>query len=439
MSENSSDLYSVSIDNITLVSNDGRVTVDLTPFVLSINIIENIHSPFISCHLTVIDFESVSSKFPLVGQEYLIVNYTKKRSLSDNNRQSRYTFIVYSQTQGGIAENNRLQGYNLHGVTVERFIDKSLTFSKSFHSSYGVMVDTIFNDYFKSLNKPIEVEPTKGIQKFIVPFSSPLEAIELIRKRSLSVQEPYTPYLFFQTREKFVFASYNTLFSNAILNPKANIAHYYVNTLPDDQNRLPSPIARNVVGDNALNDILSLSILDKYNSLRSMDNNAYSSLSSSFDLTTKSFIRRQYNISDKKDQFFLGNKGLPLSQTFTDNFENVGSSGPYEITDVIGRYTDGSSQDFLPDAISSMTSYLHTASQERIVLNLYGDNSYMPGDAIYLGITDVDGKLDPTLSGYHFITAVRHMITIDSVPRYVVSLECFKGSYLKTVDNMQNG
>lgn len=435
MNENTSvDNYSVHIDNITLVSLDGSKTLDIQKFIISLSIVEDIFSPFITCHLALLDYDQISSTFPLSGQEYLIVNFTKEKG--GLFKQSSFTFLLYSQTEGGIGENNKFEGYVLNGVTIDRFLNKSLAFSKSYHNSYSYMVSDIFENYFSSTGKKIDVEQTKGIQKFIVPYISPFEAIEIIRKKSVSQREPFTPYLFFQNQEKYVFASYYSVFSNALSDPKSRIVHYYSKNVKSDSNRTPSFLQTPEIGQNGINDILSLSILNKYDTLSAADKNAFSALSNSFDLTTKSFIRRKFNLSDKEQTFAFGNKGRFVNKAFSNLLENIGSSNYFTITDDAGRYSDGSTQDIYPSALASMVSYSTIATQERIILNLYGDNNFKAGDSIFLGITDFKGTFDPTLAGSHLISTVRHIITFDSQPRYVVALECLKGNYLKQIENM---
>jgi len=432
MSDKTTDQYSVSVDSIYIVSADGSKPLDIKNFVLTISIVEDILNPFISCHVAVLDFDDIAASYPLLGQEYLIVNFTKEKGGA--YRQSSFTFLLYSQTKGGVGENNKFQGYILNGVTIERFRDKSLSFSRSFHDTYSGMVSNIFDLYLKNTGKEISVEPTQSVQKYICPYLSPLKAIEVLRKKSVSQKEPYTPYLFFQNQERFVFQSYYTLFSNSLNNPSARKVHYYANF------QSPLPTESNIVDTDRVNDILSISILNKYDTVRLMDNNALSSTTFLFDLTTKSYQRPSFSLSSKESKFEFGNRGRFLKNSFTDQFEKIGSPGSYYVTDVIGRYSDGSSKDPFPEAVSSMMSYLEIATHDRVVVNLFGDNNIKAGDAIQLGITGIQYKddklqLDPTLSGYYLISTVRHMITLDSQPRYMVSLECLKGNYLKDIES----
>lgn len=432
------DEYSVDVDGIFLVSADGSKPLDIKNFVISLSIVEDILNPFISCHIVVMDFDDIAASYPLIGQEYLIVNFTKKKG--GVYRQSSFTFLLYSQTKGGVGENNKFQGYVLNGVTIERFRDKSLSFSRSFHDTYSGMISKIFDLYLKNTGKELFVEPTQSVQKYISPFISPLEAIEVIRKKSVSKKEPYTPFLFFQNQERFVFSSYNTLFSNSLSDPNAKKVHYYSNSLhPNPADRSASPLASQVVDTDSINDILSVSILNKYDTVKLMDNNTFSSTAFLFDLTTKSYRRPSYKLSSKENSFNFGNPGRFLKNSFTNELENRGSPGSYYVTDVIGRYSDGSAKDPFPEAVSSMMSYLEIATHERVVVNLYGDNNFKAGDAIKLGIVGIQYdddtlQLEPTLSGSYLISTVRHMITFDSQPRYVVSLECLKGNYLKDIE-----
>lgn len=436
MNNSSVDNYSVDVQSIYITSLDGSKVLDIKSSVIAISIVEDIFSPYISCELSILDFNNIVNTFPLVGEEYLIINFQKEDAGGLETTQTSYTFLIYKQSKGGIGENNKFQGYVLNGVSIERFLDNSLNFSQSYHASYGEMVRSIYNQYFSSSGKEVVVEPTKGIHKFIAPAVSPLTAINMIKKRSLSTKEPYSPYVFFQNQKQIVFSSINTLFSNAIQSARAKISHYYTNALLQQDTSMAPPL---ILGDNSVNDIISVSILNKYDSISKADSNVYSGTSKYFDLTTKAYVRRPFNFTEKKSEFFLGNpKGTETSASFADKLSGSGIGGPFSFTD-IGTVVDGVSQDFYPEAKMSMIAYRELILQERIVINMYGNNNIKAGDAINLALTLPDGKIDPTLSGYHLISSVKHMITFDNQSTYMLSLECLKGSYIKKVEDLSNG
>lgn len=437
MINNSVDNYSVDVHNCFIVSADGSVVKDIKNNILSVNIVEDIFTPFIACDVAIIDYNQLSETFPLVGEEYFIINFSKDGGKGQEIKQTSYTFLLYKQSQIGVGENNRYQGYVLHGISYARVADANVYFSQSFHGKYSNMVESIFNQYFSSTGKNIVVEPTKGVQKYVVPITNPMVAINALRKRALSEKEPYTPYLFFENQEAYYFTSIHTLFTNALTKQKAKIKHYYVNAFIAEGQKTPLTDPTIIIGQNALNDVISLNILHKYDTMSKARNNTFSMTSKYFDLTTKAFVRIPFNLSEKQKSFFLGNQNKTNTDAFQNKLEGIGIGGPYTVVD-IGRVADGCSQDFYPDAMASMSAYTDLILQDRVVVNMYGDNNIKAGDAINLAITNIDGKLDPSLAGNHLISSVKHMITFDTQPRYIVSVECLKGSYITEIGKMKD-
>lgn len=428
------DATHVSIDNVYLTSSDGTRVYNIRDYIFSLSIVEDIFSPFITCEINIVDYGKLASAFPLVGEEYITITFS-----SSNQSETSYQFVVYRQSYGGIAENNKFQTYTLFGITAERLVDRGISVSKSFRGSYSQIVSQIFSTHFSNLGKPLYTEPSKGLAKFVSPSVSPLSAIELCRKRSFSTDEPFTPYVFFQNQQSYNFCSLNFLFNQALKNPKSQVVHLYSNLLasPEKNSRDNSFLNNTVVNQNTKNDIVSLEIIDKYNTLDKFDTQTFKSSTSYFDLTTKALLTHTFNLNEKKNKYQLGNPGEFNTSSFMDSVKDYPQT-IFVATD-IGFEGDGHSKDYYPLAISSLSAYRELLLQQRINVNLYGDSDIKAGDSIFLGLNNVEGKEDKTLAGNHLISSVKHVITFDTQPRYVVSLECIKGSYLTSIGSMING
>lgn len=430
------DDFSIVVQPIYLQDRTGSKAIDITQFIVQLHITEDIFSPFISCELVINDFAKLSSIFPLIGEEFLFVSFFKPGSVA--SEASTYQFLMYKQSLGGINENNETQMYVLHGVTIERAIDKSLTFSQSYHSSYSDMVSSIYNQYFGKVELPksLLVEQTKGIEKFVVPNLTPFSAIQVIKRKSYSTKEPYTPFVFFQNKDEFVFQSLNTLFGNALSKPTARLKHCYSSKYlsGDSSNEGDlNPLSSRVMPGGRINDIISLTVLHKYNTVDKIDHNVFSGISKSFDLTTKGFRRLQYDFRDKKQAFFLGDKNDTNTSEFYQNLSLNGSSGPYIITD-LGRYADGNTgEEYRPDAIMPMNAYFESLIQKRLFVNLYGDPSIKAGDAIFIEAIARDDSSFATLNNSYLISSVKQSLVYDSSFKLLTAVECLAGSYSESI------
>jgi hypothetical protein len=430
------DPYYVEVDNAVLTSSDGSKNVDLKDYLISISIVEDIYSHFIHCELNIYDYESLSTSFPLLGEEYFRITF-----YTDKQEQTTYDFLMYKNIAGGFSDTNKMQYYTLVGVSLDKVIDSGLSISKSYSNlSYAGIVDKIFNDYFSKLNKRIFIEPTKGIQKFIVPGISPFQAVELCKKRSIPVKEPYSPYLFFQNQNGFFYTTFDGLYKSAAASDSTKILHSFVQKLPrsDIEERSVSPLDNLTLGDNSINDVISFDVVEKYNTIDKIKNNAFYGTTRYFDVTTKSFSVKEFNVNKYKNNYKLGNNGGEFNTgPFINNFLNAKSAGPL-IPVNSARVFDGSTVDYFPDAYSSMQAYLELIIQERVNVNIYGDNKIKAGDSFNLGAILPNGKLDPTVGGSYLISTVKHLITFDTQPRYINSLECIRGNFMMPIGDIVN-
>lgn len=431
------DPYYVEVVNATLISGDGQKNVNLKDYMLSISIVEDLFTPYIHCEINIFDHTSLATNFPLVGEEFFNITF-----YTDKEQQTTYNFLIYKNISGGFSETNKMQYYTLVGVSVDRIIDSGINFSKSFNGlSYAGIVDSIFNDYFSSLNKKIFIEPTKGVQKFIVPGISPFSAINLCRRRSVPVREPYSPYIFFQNQEGFNYVSLETLYRNALAKPESRILHSYVQKLPkaNVEERSVSPLDNLTMGDNSINDVISFDVVEKYNTLDKVKNNVYSGTVSYFDITTKSFsLGKEHNINKNKNNFALGNsKGEFNTSSFIQKFLLGKTSGPVIPVDS-ARVFDGSTIDYLPDAYGSIKAYLELMIQERLFINIYGNNQIKAGDRFNFGAVLPNGALDPTTGGSYLISSLKHIITFETQPRYIIAMECIRGNFMLPIGEIVN-
>ena len=94
-----------------------------------------------------------------------------------------------------------------------------------------MMVEKIYNDYLKD-DLPIKTTPTDEICNFVVPYVSPLEAIETLTK--ISSRDGYYDYVFYEDLKKYNFVSISTM--------KENSEKFYFSTSDNPDYRGETPI-----------------------------------------------------------------------------------------------------------------------------------------------------------------------------------------------------
>jgi hypothetical protein len=400
---------------------------------LSVDIFEDIYTPYVYCEILIIDYNKLASSLPLIGEETLLIDFK-----TENGYTISYRFYLYQQDNGAIVTNNKAQGYSLHGVTTERAFDSAKTVSRSYKETYARIAGQIYDDFIKKdTGKEFNFEPSKSIARYIPPQISPLKAIEYCRKRAVPANNVYSPYTFFRNSRGYNFISFNSLFQMAG-NSSENVKHTFGYPSPDptaDDNA-------NIGGSSVRSDIISFEPQNKYNSVNKIDRGTYNTASYSFDLTTKQFVlRKEFNLSENKSKFQLGSVGEFNTNNFLQTFNNTRCYVEYRPTD-FGIELEGTQTDFLPDAVGEMNSYVGLFGQQEVRMLLYGDSNLTSGQTITVAIykpTDQDKvpKIDDTLSGTYLISRIRHNITFGTQNTYQCHITGIKGAMNDTLRGLQ--
>lgn len=400
---------------------------------LSVDIYEDIYTPYVYCEILIIDYNKLASSLPLMGEEFFTIRFK-----TSEGQFISYTFYLYQQDNGAIMSNNKAQGYSLHGVTLERAFDATKTVSRAYKGSYASIAGQIYDDFVKKdIGLEIEYEPSKSIVRYIVPQLSPLEAINYCKKKAIPNSGVYSPYTFFRNARGLHFISFNSLFQMAG-NASENIIHIFGNSSSN-------PTSENeeiVGGSRTRTDIISFEPNSKYNSVNKIDRGTYNSLSYSFDLTTKQYIlRKQFNLKDNKNKFQLGNSGEFNSEQFLDTFTDTRCYVEYMPTD-FSIELEGTQTDFYPDAIGEMNSYLGLFGQQEVSMLMYGDSNLTSGHVLTVGVykpTDqnIIPEFDQTLSGNYLIARIKHSLIIGTQNTYELHITGIKGAMGDTLRGLQ--
>lgn len=400
---------------------------------LSIDIYEDIYTPYVYCELLVLDYNKLASSLPLIGEEFLLIDFK-----TEGDQTITYQFYLYQQDNGAIMTNNKAQGYSLHGVTLERAFDTAKTVSRSYKGTYASIAGQIYDDFIKKdTGKEFNFEGSKSVVRYIPPQISPLKAIEYCKRRAVPAGNVFSPYTFFRNSRGYNFISFNSLFQMANRSSE-DVIHTFGSPSPD-----PTADDNQVVGGKAIrNDIISFDPQNKYNSVNKIDRGTYNTTSYSFDLTTKQFaLRKQFNLSENKSKFQLGSVGEFNTEDFLQTFNNTRCYVEYRPTD-FSVELEGTQTDFLPDAVGEMNAYLGLFGQQEVRMLMYGDSNLTSGQTLTVTIykpTDQTKtpEVDDTHSGTYLISRIRHNIILGTQNTYQCHVTGIKGAMNNTLRGLQ--
>jgi hypothetical protein len=182
----------------------------------ALNIFENIESPYVSGSVLVHEGQNLLQHLPIIGLETLIIEYKTP------GVQEKYTKLECSVYKVGdrtfTGENQRFQMYKLHFVSKEYMQNIQKKVHKSYNGTVAENVYNIWKEHFSnSPNKNIDIEPTIGKYRFIIPYWTPFQTIDWLAERAVPwVQSDNTNYIFYANSDGYHFHPLSELINRNI-------------------------------------------------------------------------------------------------------------------------------------------------------------------------------------------------------------------------------
>jgi hypothetical protein len=417
-----------------------NITVPILNNILSITISEDVYTPYVSCSIVLLDYESVINKFPLAGEEYLYIKFQ-----SYKGREIDFQFLLYKNHNIGATGTNTIRGMELHGVTLEYALDKAKTVTGALRGTHTDIVRQIFKTYIKKDARGLDLsyEPSRGVVKVLPSFWSPLEVIDYCRSRAIASSAMKSPFVFFRNADGYFFRSLNGLFNEMATKPEAKIVHTYaprpLSATFDERNEVPG----------ARVDIVDYHIDSYYDTMEKINWGAYNTDSYSFDILTKSFIlNNRFNLSESGSKFQLGGSGGPYNrQAFAQGFRNTRCSVSYVPTNTATEFDGTSSKDYYPEFVGEKNAYANLLGEYNFRCTIYGDTDITPGQVMAISVPraqDVDkgntkrSEQDKMFSGSFLITRIEHVIAFNLNVDYHMRISAVNGARDYTIEGVSD-
>lgn len=394
----------VQIKTVSLFTDQG--VVNLLEHVKAISIFESVFVPGIIVELTIWDTKNVSSKLPvLAGQRLQLQLCTPGRN------DMKYELIVTDMKDGNPSENMRSKSYVIYATSAEVMRNASNLVMKAYNTNISSMVKDIIS-YYLGTKKTIDVQQTKGIQKVIVQNQNPFDAIKMLRKRSISVDNKSSSYVFFENQDGFHYKTLEKLMEG----DTGDRVFTNDETVRTD---ITLPIFRNLIN---YQQPAQYSVVDR------VKKGGLSVDMAKFDFKTLKYTRKatKFNPSDFK------NADGTLQNPDADEMGQYGRSSG----DMVNVWHDSSYPDtFLAEGIGPRVNATMLFGQGGLQLHVFGDSELTAGQMIEVKIIEnATSSENPEehhlLSGKYLITFLHHQILSEgNNPRYTCSIETLKGGY----------
>jgi hypothetical protein len=430
---------------------DGDYTgLDITDMVVEISMLESIFSPVIYGQMQIVDSMGLFSMLPIVGQEHLLVRWTREDKI--------YEKMFYTTDVNSVARLTESVGtYMVKFSTPTHFLNIISNFSCSYKNRTAgeIIEDIVFkkltleNNAFENLDSAID-KRSDTFEKICVvfPYMKPLGAIDLIINNLMGTKdgikdiENRSPFLFYESLygNKLILDTYGEMLKKEplIFEQKSS-----------NKDELTMKIMTNNINDNNYAAVSSFAFNESYRMLEAVGGGAFGSLATYIDPCVHGFKIKRFDYREHasikngdtevinqwvSDSFkihtpFLG-KELQLHEIYSTrnilNFQNrYAFRNPGDSSDVIG--INGHEEWGQLDR-NIIQSYKIRMTNTVLTLNMDPSVLIEPGNIIKVLFESFSPKIegseeyvkDKITSGKYMVSAIRHIF---KNKQYTMTLE----------------
>lgn len=215
----------VQIDNLVLISFRKNNYLDITDYLIELNLFESIFNPFLTGDILLTDSRNLIREFGLVGGEYLSI--TLRTPTFPTDKSISKIFRVSSLEDKTFIKDGSTLVYKLTFTSIEMFQDLLNPIYRAYEGKPEEIIKTIYEEYLMTnrnvrlSDDPVEdaktpltfFGETSNTLKFVSPGWSPLQCINWTCSKTLPANEKSANFLFWETTKGFYFGNLDTIFN----------------------------------------------------------------------------------------------------------------------------------------------------------------------------------------------------------------------------------
>ena len=394
--------------------------VELNQIVTQWQISESMFRTNITGSATVLDAEGIARTLPILGEEIITIEWTD--FYGDIQKKE---FFCYGINDLGPHDNkDGLLSYRINFTSIEHLTAHQQDVRQSFADQLiSDMVQSVFDTYYKTTDKEIEIEPTVGPQTYAIPSLTPAATMHFLAKRAYGGESSTNNYMFFETKDNFFFCTPEYLYNkykDTVKNEKAleeNNLLFYTTKIADDNS--PSGQLRN---QQTVSDI---TYGDPSNSLNEITEGQYKTSMLEIDLINRTTSRTITNFEDILDNMPIDKLTIPHSSEFLSDrmpvLDEVYVLKDYNVPGQergINRHYP-----FYREVINSKKLFSTHMRKHAINCSIKGRNPLIPGMVIFLMVDLVEvgesGRPDVQRDGLHMVTDITNFFFEDEFSQII--------------------
>lgn len=431
--DNLNEAGDVITEEIFITAANGN-NYDIRNFCIGVTLFEDIFSNVMMGNAVLQDSANLIGKIPLQGAEYITFTY---KTPSFTEKISK-TFYINKIGDRFFSANDRQAGYVLSFISIEGYLDNTLSISKKYSGTTDSIVRKTFNEYLrtprhikkKELTSVFPLISTFQIMgssaTIVVPYWNPFKVINWAASRSFGSAAEAPNFVFYESNKGFYFTSIEQLaskqreskqlFAEYIYSPSGNMIQgnpksKFTYTKPELLEQYSS--------------VRSMKPFNMVDTLKAQDHGYHTSKLISFDVTLK---RPEEHVFDYYDQFksfkHFEEENHP---TFSQSTFRNPDANRVVLTKYHKIHNDAKDPLFQKWALQR-NSLMYDLSNLKIEIEVPGRTDIEVGRLVnFLYPKNIDKNandlledtLDPYMSGIYMITAIRHEFVLNKHTMYI--------------------
>ncbi len=424
--------YELISFKIRPISASADTGVELKQIITQWQISESMFRTNINGSANVLDAEGIMRTLPIIGEEIATIEW--KDFYGDVAKKQ---FFCYGANDLGPHDNkDDMLSYRINFTSIEHLTAHQGEVRQSFANQLiSDMVQSVFDTYFDTSSKTIEIEPTVGNQTYAIPSLTPAATMSFLARKAYGGESSTNNYMFFETKENFYFCTPEYLYNkykDKVKSEKTleeNNLLFYTAKIADDNS--PNGQLRNQ------QTVAGISYGDPSNTLNEINEGQYKTSMLEIDLLNRTTSRTITNLEDILDNMPIDELKIPHSSEFLSDrmpvIDEVYALKDYNVPGQdrgVNRHYP-----FYREVINSKKLFMNSMTKYAINCSIKGRNPLIPGMVIFLMVSVVEvGETkgpDVQRDGLYMVTDVTNLFFEDDFTQ-IISLT--KGGLSDTND-----
>lgn len=425
----------VDIKNISLSNHDksdligiNHKKTKLLEYIQAIDFYESVFSPFITAEITMIDGGNFRERYNISGGEDFEIEFVG----FGTDIPLKYSLAVNEIVSILPNTNLRSKNVTLRLASKELLIDSSTTVSKSYAVGTKEIIQDLIGKTLKS-KKEVYVEDTKDLPIIIIPFLSPLKAVDFVRQRLVSPKFSSSTFMFYEDSEGYKLTTAEGLVERS-LNSKAALQTFF------QREGISQRVKGNPTDLDSHHLFSNLTIQNPFNIGEMFRNGSLKTVVTQFDITTKQYQKKVFGNNPSSSPFrdYTQGNNPSITNTLYKEYSET-ENKPLFLPFSKYKDTDNTTSNFLYDTVAERLCYSSLFTQQRMYVDIPGNTRIKAGSIIelkiprYSSLNEIkqNNEMD---SGKYLVTAVKHSITVSDTSKYDTHLELMRfgrGEFIK--------